>query len=72
MKPTQTTQDNFHPFLGHVIDGCEVRCANGDLLKVANTMRGWVLTKDGAAVTTPTNDAWVLTEEVIGYGQALR
>lgn len=39
----ETTQTEFHPMRGHVIEGALVTMDNGDTLKLRATMNGWVL-----------------------------
>lgn len=65
----QTTQQQFHPFFGHVIDGCLVKCDNGETLTVRSTIKGWVLVKNGVRINDPTNDCWVLTGDIIRFGR---
>lgn len=44
----KTSQDNFHPALGHVSDGCQVVMASGDTLEIHACMAGWRVTLVGS------------------------
>ena len=65
-----TTQQAFHPMRGHMTDGCRIACDNGDELVLKNTMYGWELVdQNGKRIGERTNDAFLITRYVIGYGQ---
>ena len=39
----RTSQNEFHPMRGHVIDGMEIVADNGDILHLSASMYGWVI-----------------------------
>jgi hypothetical protein len=64
----KTTQTAFHPMRGHVADGCEIQCENGDVLTLNATMKGWQLRdQDGRKYGEETNDAQQVAAYVVGY-----
>lgn len=57
----KTTQDNFHPMRGHVVDGCEITMRNGDICTIKASIHGWeLLNPKGLIVGVPTKSAHVL------------
>lgn len=65
---TTTTQDAFHPMLGHVADGVTVRMNNGDVCIIRGTMRGWQIAgPDGKLHGEPTTNANVLASLIATY-----
>lgn len=64
----KTTQTAFHPMRGHVADGCEIQCENGDVLTLNATMKGWQLRdQDGRKYGNETNDAQQVAAYVVEY-----
>ncbi len=65
----KTTQQLFHPMRGHVVDGCEIACDNGDVLTLKSVMRGWALhSQRGELVGEETSNAYLLARFVIAHG----
>jgi len=63
-----TTQDQFHPMLGHVADGVEVLMNNGDIVTIKSCMKGWQLyVGDGRPFGVPTNSAYVVACLIYNY-----
>ncbi len=64
----KTTQQLFHPMRGHVADGCEIECDNGDVLTLNAVIRGWSLhNQHGVLVGEETNDAYLIARYVMAY-----
>lgn len=54
--------------LGHVSDGCEVVCDNGDTLTVRPSIVGWSLVNQRGERICTDMTAWQLTDAVVTYG----
>lgn len=66
----KTTQFDFHPYRGHMEDGCIIKCENGEELKLCAVMDGWRLFKaDGNGVGHTTKDAFQIQSYVLNYGR---
>jgi hypothetical protein len=64
----KTTQAAFHPMLGHVEDGCEIACSNGDTLTVRPSIRGWCLINQRGEQVGRDMNAWQLADAVVSHG----
>lgn len=61
----------FTPLRGHVADGVKVRFRDQKILQIKSTMRGWTLQDEtGCQHIQPTNDAMVLTGEIVRIDNA--
>ena len=60
------TQDQFSVMRGHVYDGNTVAMNNGDTLRLANTMHGWAIQKDGKTIGE-FSAAWEVERFIVAY-----
>jgi hypothetical protein len=66
----RTNQHEFHVMRGHVDDGTEIECDNGDVLTLHATMSGWKLVNQhGEVHGAPTSDAQLVARFVYEYGR---
>lgn len=66
----KTNQHEFHVMRGHVDEGTEIECDNGDVLTLHATMKGWqLMNQRGEVHCEPTNDSHLIARLVYGYGQ---
>lgn len=57
----QTTQDQFHPMMGHVADGCVIGMRNGEVLTLKSVINGWQLyDQEGRPFNISTSSAHVV------------
>lgn len=63
----RTTQQGFHPMLGHVADGTEILMDNGDVVILKAVMKGWQLFHNDRPLDVPTDSAHVVACLVFSY-----
>ena len=66
----KTNQHEFHVMRGHVDEGTEIVCDNGDVLTIHATIKGWqLLNQRGEVHGEATHDGHLIARLVYGYGQ---
>ena len=67
-RVAKTTQDSFHPLMGHMEDGTVIAMRDGDTLVLKAVMRGWQLFDGkGRPFGLPTPSAHVIAALVTAH-----